>query len=246
MSVQNKSLKGRGRGFQKQSLRSKDRSMPKSKKDMFQDKRLDAVEKKIKKLDNEIELKYIDTASITPATVTGIQIPLNVVAAGTDQSDRLGGQITMTSVQWKLTIASLTATLTPTAYRLMIVLDRQANGGALVVSGGGVGGTAAVLESTAISGPINQPYQYETKKRFKIIYDERGVLNPGASLTATTLVPTASVLQGYRKLGQTVKYDAQAGLLTSINTNSLTAVIMTDVANGLLVDGGFRVYFKDP
>lgn len=228
----------------------KDNTIAKTKKDVNQDKRIVKIEKKVKQMENEVELKYFDTIAASPATQTGLLTLVNGMAAGTTQITRIGAQIRMTSIQFRYVISNLAATLAPTSLRMLIVLDRQTNGAAPTISGSASGGTLAILDNAVFTSVIDQPYQYEAKQRFTILYDKRWTLNPQIQATeaAGAIVTNQIVskcIQGYVKLNRTVKYDNTTAAISSINTNSLHTVFITDIANGVTLTGGTRIYYKD-
>lgn len=228
--------------------RRKDNSIARTRKDVNQDKRINNVERKVVKINNLFELKYLDILQTTPATTSGLLLCLNAIATGTSQITRLGAQIRMTSVQYRLGILSSTAVLTGSGYRFMIVMDRQANGTTPTVGGDPTGaGTPAILNDLVITDHLDSPYQWETSKRFKILHDERGVINVNTlqGVAGTAVVPVQKLLQGKISLNYNVKYDNTSANVLNINTNSLWSVFITDIAGTLALEGGYRVYFKD-
>lgn len=239
----------RMRGNNKRFLKVKgDKTIPRSRKDVNQDRRLEKVEKSIQKIDNMIELKYFDVLQTTPPTTAGLVLCLNAIATGATQITRVGGQIHMTSLQWRLGLLSSSAILTGIGYRFIIVMDRQANGTTPTVAADPTGaGTPAVLNNLVISDALDAPYQWETSKRFKILHDERGVINPISlsGVAGTAVIPVQKLLQGKVKLNHNVKYDNTSANTLNINTNSLYSILISDVATSLSAEGGYRLYFKD-
>lgn len=224
--------------------------MPRTKKDLNQDKRLLSIEKKVKELQTDEELKYKDTIFTTPATNAGTFDVLNGISQGVTQITRLGAMIHMTSVQWRFAATALTATLTPTRFRYMIVLDRQANGTTPTYSGDPLTATQiAILNSSIITQGVQMPIQYETIKRFRVLKDKTIMFNPQMSLQdanpATAVVAVTKEIRGYMKLNVNTKYGDDVATASGINTNSLWFVTFSDIANGVTISGGARVYYKD-
>uniref|UniRef100_UPI0040476664 hypothetical protein n=1 Tax=Limnohabitans sp. TaxID=1907725 RepID=UPI0040476664 len=222
-----------------------------NRKDVNQDKRLKNLEKNVRGIKNEVELKYLDKAFTTTATTTGQLTLLNAMAAGTTQITRVGSQINMTSLQYKFSVTSSTAIVTPTEFRYIIFIDRQANGAAPPISGDPTSGagTIALLNNVLID-LIHCPRQYETFNRFKILKDKTFCLNPQVSTDladpATTMVGVCKEIKGYIKLGQMVKFgNDTTAVIGDINTNSLYLLTFMDVATSPVIAGGSRLYFKD-
>lgn len=233
--------------YQKKSV---DKSIPRNRKDFNQDKRIKKVEKKIHQLENESELKYFDLIAATPATVTGLITVVNAMATGSTQITRIGGQIKMTSLQYRYVLTNLAATLAPTVCRFMIVLDRINTGALPNVAADPLAGSVAILNSSIITNLVDSPYQYENKERFKILHDKRYVFNPQQDLTTaagtvTVNQTTSKPISGYIRLNKISKYDSASAAIASMNANALYTVFITDVANGITITGGTRIYFKD-
>lgn len=224
--------------------------MPRTRKDANQDKRIVSIEKKVKELQADEELKYKDTLFTTPATNSGTFDVLNGISQGTTQITRLGAMIHMTSVQWRFAATALTSTLTPTRFRFMIVMDRQANGTTPTYSGDPLVATQiAILNGSIITQGVQMPIQLETIKRFKILKDKTMIFNPQMSLQdanpATAVVAMSKEIRGYLKLNTNTRYGDDVATASGINTNSLWFVTFSDIANGVTISGGARVYYKD-
>lgn len=223
----------------------KDHTLPTTKKDQNQDKRLEKVEKNIKMLKTSEELKYIDTLVTTPSGTAGTFTLLNGMVIGTAQNTRVGGQIYMTSVSWNLRLFSPT-TNGPFAYRIIIVVDRQPNGIQFAGSGNPLTGNIALLNNAIVTAELDSFIQYENIKRFKILYDYRGAFNAQVAVDAppsTQIISIERPFSGYKKLNLTTKYGDDIATAGAINTNAVYCLIYTSASMQTL--GGFRIYFKD-
>lgn len=227
----------------------KDKTLPRSRKDANQDKRIMRVEKSLKSMKQEEELKYKDTALTSPTTTTANMDVINLLSLGQSQITRIGAQVHMTSVQWKFTAAAATGTLTPITFRYLLVLDRQPNGALATFSGSPLAGTIAILNTAVIGQAAVAPIQYENIKRFRILKDKTISWNPQMSLQdanpATTVVSLEKTISGYRKLGINTKYGDDVGTIADINTNALYLITICDVASSIVIQGGTRIYFRD-
>lgn len=233
---------------QKRRFQKKDHTLARTKKDSNQDKRLANVEKRIRTLAADEELKYKDTIFTATSSSTATTDLLNGIALGTTQITRLAAMIHMTSVQWKFAFTTPTSVLTPVRFRFLIVVDRQANGATPAAGGDPLAGSPAVLNNSVI-GITQCPIQYENQKRFRIVRDKTVVFNPQMSLQdanpANAVVATTREFTGYARLGINVKYGDDVATIAGINTNSLLFITVTDNATNSTITGGSRIYFKD-
>lgn len=249
----------------KQQFRKKKQNMgymkAPQKHEFFQDKKIEKIEKKVRHLAQEAELKYKDTLINVLAQDNGSLTLLNGISQGTTQVTRIGGQVRLTSLQYRLNFLSDTDIRNYVTARIIVFFDTQSNGADPVVSGNPlIAGQSGLLNTVAGGVPNNvfNPIQYENIDRFKIIHDKTFVLNPQQALTATTagavqsLTTTAVVartMSKYHKISRTIKYDGAGATIADINRNSLYMLLISDQANigaeGVSVFGVCRVYYKD-
>lgn len=229
--------------------KKQDRTLPRTRKDANQDKRLMRVERQVKTLQSTEELKYNDAVFNATISTSATFVLLNGLGLGTNQATRVGASIRMTSVQYKFCITSATTVLTPIRFRYMLVLDRQANGAVPTFAGDAFTGQIGILNNTVITSLPQSPIQYETIERFRILKDKTVVFNPQMTLQdanpATAVVATSKQHKGYHKLGVTVKYGDDTTGIASVNTNSLYMIFVADIASSVQILGGARIYFKD-
>lgn len=216
---------------------------------------INTLERKIKKLENAPELKFIDTQVGTvfasdASTGAGNILLLNGVAQGVTRITRLGDLARMTSVQIKIQASLATDELAPQSQRLILVYDKQADGAALTV--------ANVIDGAVIGGITHRPYQLDNvPNRFKILYDKTFAINPQAVGTVTVATgvtaayaPNTKIIHKKIKLNKKVNYGlGTAGTVADISTGSLYLLFLgTDATAGQPATalGGVRVYFKDP
>lgn len=253
----------RKRGYSKKMYKKKGKKAPSNK----------SLNKKIKHIENDlIELKFADTeAAAAPIdNVAGIVIPLldGIVVGDGNAQDRTGNQINVTSLQMRCDMYSSRANLAPTVFRCLVFWDKQPNAG-LHPQILHVDGTTnfpsddSVLDGTVISDPVRAPINYNSKNRFKIIYDHRYVLNPqvfyqftnpvtGTNNTVVQYCGVDRKIDKYFKTQRRVKYSyantapAAAGS-TEITTNALYVAFISDQPSGSNPALNFagRVYFKD-
>lgn len=244
-------VKGRGRKFKVESGMNM-----KQKHEYDQNKQIVQIKKSLKEIKGGIELKYVDTALDGDINNTGSTslFLLNGIAQGDNQITRTGGQIKLTSLQFRYRVATAATRLFYSTLRIIVFWDRQANGSTPAVIGDPIAGTQALLNNNlATIQPVEAPYQYENIDRFHVLYDKIVAMNPmvstafaiGTGIT-TAVAPIEIVVNKYIKLNRTTKYDFNSAAVSSINTNSLWMLVVSDLAATLPTgEGTARVYFKD-
>lgn len=216
--------------------------------------RISTLNKKIKKIEDDIELKYNDREiSQNFSSATASLYLLNGIAVGDTQVTRDGAQLNATSVQFRSVWTTSSLSTAGTVWRIIVFWDRQPNGLTPLVTG--ALGTDALLNTTTITQPIYAPYQYETQQRFRVLYDKIfamnpyvvGDFNPETGTTSTT-APQKMVIKKKIKLNRLVKYDGSTASTADLTTNALWIAFLTDApGTGITLNGyvGTRFYFKD-
>lgn len=215
-------------------------------------KRVRNIDKKVKRIQSREELSWVDrnfSGQVIDNTTAALFL-LNGVTQGDDADNRDKREIQATSIQFKLNFSTDTDAISATFLRMIIFWDQQANGAAPSVTG-----AAGLLDTSVIGSELTAPYNRDTQKRYKIVYDRRWVMNPNVPFVVTPATgTTASVLQvgkmkqGKRKLSRIVKFNTgNAGTVADIASNSLYVFLISNLAaaSAPTVTGGFRFYFKD-
>ncbi len=176
------------------------------------------------------ELKAVDTAVSLNCDTTGAILLLNGVAPGTALNERVGRQIMMDRLSYRLQGTVTAATGVDQFHRFMIVLDRQPNGAALAIN-------------NVILGGVTSQVDLSNQKRFKILHDERYYLNASGEPGSGT------VYGGDIGLRTRVQYNSgTAGTVADIATNSLYLIVLGSIVAGATagaVAGSIRVRFSD-
>lgn len=216
-----------------------------------------SVNRKVKKIQDMIELKYFDT-DISFATVDdndGYGTYLNGIAQNVGVSARIGNEITTTSLQIRGQIRTTNTSPLPQSVRVLILWDKAANGyplgpPALI----GLSGGDTILNTTIITDPTLAPYTYETQDRFRILYDKRFSLNLLVAETYTaagvlTYAPVQIQFKKKIKLNRRVKYDGTTGGSFDLVTNALWLYFISNnpafANDGPTCTAGVRLYYKD-
>jgi len=181
------------------------------------------------------EWKYIETDAMNlTADTTPVLTLVNGVTMGTSAANRVGQSITMRSLQLRLVNAATPATGTDQIHRLLLVLDRQANG------------TAPTLPDILYpGGTLFTMRNLDNRKRFKILWDKTIVLD--ASGEPGTIRFTKMYLKFRRPV--TVDFNGgNAGSIGDITSNSLYLCLLGSNAPGNtagICQGNVRVRFTD-
>lgn len=221
----------------------------KEKHEFDQNKEIISVKKQLREIKGNTELKYFDSNLDDADLAGGSLTVLNDMATGDTQITRTGGQIKLTSLQFRYRISSNAARLSFTSVRIIVFWDRQANGANPAVAGNPlVAGEHALLNNAMSTDLVEAPYQYENIDRFHVLYDKIIAMNP-LTLTGTAgtaVAPVEVVINKYIKLNRTTKYDTVTAGIASINTNALYFLVLTDLATVAPAGNGVaRIYFKD-
>lgn len=210
------------------------------------------LNRKIKKLENNVELKWLDgySPAIT-APKTGQVVPLCSVTQGTAPINRIGDMINATSIKIRYSILSPSAILDPVRVRVVVFWDKTPAGVSPLLIGGSI--TGSVFDNTVTVQPVFAPINWNYVDRYRIIYDKVITLNPKVVLVTDAsgnVTDYCSVMSTHKKkikLGRHIKYDDNAPGIASYATNGLFMGILGDVAPGNepTVEYSTRLYFKD-
>jgi len=187
--------------------------------------------RRIKKLYVRPEKKSCDVEmSMAPQTV-GTDAPklLSVIGSGTSRSARIGAKVQFSSTQWRFRVG-LNSGTSPSCYRFIVFVDKQANGTQPYFSD--------LLENTTdAKAQITSPYKLENAKRFQVLYDHTDTLDSGQGLKNVEI--------GYIPLNIITEWkSASSGYAsTDITTNSLWWGILSDA--DIDVYGRFRSRYFD-
>lgn len=205
-----------------------------------------SLDRRIKKLNYDQELKWIDTfyngSTITPAGAIAV---LNPIVKGDDVDERDANQINPTSIQWRLQFSLDTdQPLAPNIVRHLVLWDSQPQGALPTID--------QILDTSVITIAVHAPYNRNYQKRFKILHDKMYVLNPQLENTVaagvTTKVAQYTVLtKGKRQVNRITKYaNTNLGTVADILSNGIISCIISNVGGEYpTLAGGYRVYFKD-
>jgi hypothetical protein len=170
---------------------------------------------KLKKSIYQHEKKFIDVAITGGAYALAggatIQL-LNGLNLGTDESNRIGRQITMKTVQLRGVVYAANTTVGQGAIRTIIVLDQE------VPQSSSIGQTMLITDFLVSDGLSNQ-LNLNNRKRFKVLMDRVDELS---GCTVNTGNPQTQVFNFYKKIDLTAEFNANSnGTITDFTKNAI-------------------------
>lgn len=226
--------------------------------DASQNSRIMSIEKKIKDMENDPELKWWDhQIELLAASPVTVPVNINPLLQGTTSTTRLANRVQATSVQGRYTFIQDENSLAPYTGRVIVFWDKGPKGAACA--------TTDLLDLTTItsanSNTVYAPYNLKNAPRFKILYDKSFTVNPivafsqennasGTPNDIITFVPVQSHPYHFKiPLKRVVNYGlGNAGTIADISQNALYVVCLSDIAVGAdppQMTGGFRFIYKD-
>jgi hypothetical protein len=184
------------------------------------------------------ELKYSSALGLTYAGDTTGQIALmNGVTQGDDFTNREGRKFTVKAIQVQGKVASGPSTVLPTRTKVLVILDKQANGALPTMTD--------IFQSSSSNSFMNM----NNVGRFKVLASKSFVTG-GFDTTATQTYsgsPQVHDCSFYIKCDiDTINMGTTNGI-ASISTNSILFVVIGDNAagDGAVWTGGFQIRFQD-
>lgn len=248
--------KSQVRGGRRNRFKKKQLPHASKKVDAEQNKRIEGIEKKIKTIDRDIEVKWKDvmndTFIMSPVSIVDL---LNPLAQGNTSITRLGDKVQATSIQGRYCVFNDNDNLVPNIWRVIIFWDRGPKGAAPIFSD--------ILDTTtmtsAASNTVYAPYNLKNVPRFKILYDQSGIIQvnqqlttvlAGATTTTTAVLTQSSNVYHFKiPLKRIVNYGlGNAGTVADISQNGLFGLYLSDIpaaSQPPAIVIGTRFLFKD-
>jgi len=178
-----------------------------------------SLSRRISKLENEIERKYLDFTTDDAPTNSGVaKSLLSGMADGNNYNQRIGNQVTAKKLllQYRLNHPAQADVpgSEPSQIRVMLVWDTQSNGQTAFQIFTGTSPTSVQLSTALLddrSGMIsmNATYNVNTRQRYKILYDVVHNINHGCDFYGQVL----NVKKSFSLHNSIVKYsDSTTGL----------------------------------
>jgi len=179
-----------------------------------------------RRLHRNVEDKYVDTNIGTAVSVTSTPTItlLNGVAQGSNVSNRLGNQITITRLELK----SITVVGDATQFmRLCLIWDKQPNGA-----------LAAEADIWALAGQPLSQRNNDKIARFDILWDHRFILDTNDSV---------KMVDRNMRVNRKTYFNATAGAIANITTGALLLFQLSDSGAAPNPTQGVtvRVFYED-
>lgn len=189
------------------------------------------------------ELKYFtkELTGYLPNTLSVFHVPLTSITSGSGDSERIGDQITVKSIQISLSWAVDPATIPfdvqgSLNFRWLLVLDTQSNGAYPAI--------ADILENS-LSEEYSAMPVVSNAERFRILKDVKQVVTASAHNGINWNWPRGRI-EYYRKLNIPIQYNGPIGDYTQIVSNNLFMIGVQSGSNtAFLYDGFTRVRYQD-
>lgn len=193
------------------------------------------------------EWKAINGAnSVLNMAVVGTVSPvsMNNIAQGATEDRRIGLKCLVKKLHIRFTISLLSTNVTvpavpvtSNACRILIILDKQANG------------AGATVLDVMTEADINSNFKVESKRRFRVLWDRRFSMNaPGMAFdTAPNQWVTCSAekTMEYKKiLNIPIWYDGATGVIGEVMSNNLLMITFRQFDEPTcIMDYSFRTWF---
>ena len=232
------------------------------------------LNKKIKKMQKQQEIKYVDNwekieASHEPQATYPDSLPrlLNGLHLGTSAIERIGSAVTATSLTFRgfmyipnlLTIEKEEDLSRVPLVRMIIFWDESARD-VPVIMGSPFSSQETLLDNGTTADSVFCPYNRSTRNRFKILYDKTykfpvtPIITTGGENVAETNALPHRLIQGKIKLNRIVQYSGVTDGIQDIARNALwcvcistydTKAVPPDDAYFIQANICFRFNYKD-
>lgn len=137
----------------------------------------------------DVEMKYFDQYSSGSIPVAGSITNITDITRGVEVTQRVSNQVTLKHLSFRLT-TNIHPSAINSYTRAILVLDKMGMNAPTI---------AEVLEPLYLSSPFTAvaPYQWDYRKRFKILYDQKVLLTQAAFTAASLGTDLSMNVQSY-------------------------------------------------
>lgn len=203
------------------------------------------VSKRVRKLENQRETRYIDTVVTADPNISVNSVYcLNLISEGNDFNNRAADQLTATNLYLRMNMGHPASAQFDEA-RIIVVWDKDNHGQAAFPLLTSVGGLENSFLDDSTMNSFNAMYNYRTNHRFVPLYDVIHQIEPQSSAT----LQTKPIVKHINLHQATVKYGDNAANLTSISSRGLFICVLYRAAAfsaGSLFNINARFMWKDP
>lgn len=211
---------------------------------------LKMVKKLAKEIEEETEVKYLDTEiDMAPYTATPATELINYMAQGLTNITRIGNDINITSLKFRVILDRPQATysaalgeLAPVSIRILLVRDRD-------------GYNATLSPNEILSNTTNDVTRFRNPdytRRYNILYDNVYILNPELSSAGTSAVFTINgkkmYLEYFKKFKKSLNVKFAAATAISATNDQFWLLAYSDAPvalNAPTIKGIVRLNYTD-
>lgn len=200
------------------------------------------------------EKKYVDTSFGFTVSTTATVSPLNLIASGTDDFQRIGNQINLIYCQVRLWFNQTppVAAVRNDYVRVSIVYDRQTNGA--------LPAYATVFQDVDNAGTgTSNPFSFtnrDTKHRFKVLMSETFFLPGVSTVAAASFTGSTEEGAGFLRINKFLKcggflsrYIGNTAAIADLESGSLLLLTQTQTlaagSSPTILQGTIRVGYGD-
>lgn len=185
------------------------------------------------------ETKFFDTdiaSSNIPAATGAIIGSLNLIPQGVTESTRVGRKCTIKKIHMKLAINSSPTTTNPSRMRVIVFIDKQANGANIAAA-------TDILETVSTNSFRN----LANIGRFRILMDKTKTFNLRINAASTSSMGLVHTINKSWNVDLPIEFSSTTGAITEIRSNNIGILYLTETAAGDTQDavGTVRVRFSD-
>lgn len=196
---------------------------------------------RIRKLEHQTELKYVDAFSTALYTASGSLFPIGPIAQGDDFNQRIGESVTVKFMNLKIRVQKA-ANIVPLIMRFCLFWDMHADGQANppVLTSVDLNG---FLDDTTISNPTLSPFNHRQSKRYRVLKDKVYIVNPESSTTDKAF----NIYKNFNLGGAIIKYLDSGGTQTSIANRCLWMYFRLSASSALTANNvhSTRLWYTD-
>ncbi len=187
------------------------------------------------------ELKFhdVDLDDALVSSTGTITNSINLIAQGVTESTRVGRKCSIMSINWRYNIElpeTTAETKTTDTARILLYLDKQANGATATVTG--------ILESADYQSFNN----LSNKGRFRTLMDRTHDLSvPAGGSSAAGVNEFGGVSEShtfFKKCNIPIEFDSTAGAITEIRSNNI-GVLLIGKSGNVVFESKFCLRFSD-
>lgn len=201
--------------------------------------KLKNIERRVKKLEHQRELKYKDNF-YTDAPSTAPIMSFNLISAGDDQDNRSGDRINARYLNLKIRLTHSNTTAAEQT-RVIVFWDKSAFGAVPNILASTGSTNTSLLDDTAITNNLLAPRNNRTTDNYVILMDKLIVHNPDSSTVDRCIV----IKRNFKLGGAVVQYKDSGGTITSVSARNLCLCMLGSAGTTIAAVTAARFWYTD-